>query len=87
MALAVGKLARESDVVLMDLRGLSAANAGCLFELRELAGRGLLPRVVFVADDRTDVALLEHVRLFRVRRLDRSTLGSLLGERSLAATA
>src|SRR5215475_13837278 len=30
------KLLEQSDVVLMDLRGFSGSNRGCLFELREL---------------------------------------------------
>jgi hypothetical protein len=32
-----------------------------LFELRQLARNGLLPRTVFVVDDTTDVPLLESV--------------------------
>ena len=51
-------LLRQSDVVLMDLRGFSAANSGCEFELRQLAANGLLPGTVFVIDATTDVALL-----------------------------
>jgi hypothetical protein len=52
-------LLRHSDLVLMDLRGFSAANSGCEFELRQLAANGLLPRTVFVVDATTDVALLQ----------------------------
>jgi hypothetical protein len=52
-------LLRRSDVVLMDLRGFSASNSGCLFELRQLAESSLLPRTVFVIDQTTDVSLLE----------------------------
>jgi hypothetical protein len=52
-------LLRQSDVVLMDLRGFSAANSGCEFELRQLAANGLLPGTVFVIDATTDVVLLE----------------------------
>ncbi|HET6757157.1 MAG TPA: hypothetical protein VFH21_06050 [Burkholderiales bacterium] len=52
-------LARTSDFVLMDLRGFSQANSGCLFELEQLAQHGLLARTLFVVDETTDVPLLE----------------------------
>jgi hypothetical protein len=52
-------LLRRSDVVLMDLRGFSASNSGCVFELRQLAESGHLPRTVFVIDQTTDVRLLK----------------------------
>lgn len=38
----------------MDLRGFTNANAGCVFELRQLALAGPLANCVFVADDVTD---------------------------------
>jgi hypothetical protein len=52
-------LLAHSDIVLMDLRGFSRSNSGCLFELQQLVVNGLLPRTVFVVDDTTDTALLE----------------------------
>jgi hypothetical protein len=42
------------DVVLMDLRGLSESNRGCLFELTKLVQRGKLQETLFVLDDATD---------------------------------
>jgi hypothetical protein len=54
----VSLLARQADVVLLDLRGLSAANAGALFELRLVVQQVPLERVVVLADQRTDEALL-----------------------------
>jgi hypothetical protein len=56
--MVLSRLARESDVVLMDLRGFTSSNAGCVFELRELARTIPLERVVFVVDRRTDENLL-----------------------------
>lgn len=53
-----GELARRSDAVLMDLRGFTRQNSGCVFEIRELARLVPLERVVFVVDDRTDRQLL-----------------------------
>jgi hypothetical protein len=54
----VVRLAAGADVVLMDLRGFSPANQGCLFELRHLVDSVDLRRVVFVFDERTDRAFL-----------------------------
>ena len=51
-------LVRESDAVLMDLRGFSAQNAGCVFEINELAATVPLEKVLFVVDERTDQKLL-----------------------------
>ena len=56
--MVLSRLARESDAVLMDLRGFTRSNAGCVFELRELARMVPLERVVFVVDRRTDENLL-----------------------------
>jgi hypothetical protein len=56
--MVLSRLARESDAVLMDLRGFSQKNQGCVFELRELARMVPLESVVFVIDRRTDETLL-----------------------------
>jgi hypothetical protein len=47
-------LARDSDAVLMDLRGFSRDNLGCLFEINELLNVVPLDRVIFVVDASTD---------------------------------
>ena len=47
---------RYSDVVLMDLRGFQAHNAGCRYELATLARAPRELRVVAVIDGRTDRA-------------------------------
>jgi tetratricopeptide (TPR) repeat protein len=52
------RLARESDAVLMDLRGFLPGNLGCVFEINELLNVVPLDRVVFVVDDTTDLASL-----------------------------
>jgi hypothetical protein len=51
-------LLARSDAVLMDLRGFSRSNSGCLYELGELARTGLLRHTLLVVDDTTDVQLL-----------------------------
>ena len=87
-------LIRQTDVVLMDLRGFSQKNAGCVFEIQELVRAVPIERVVFVVDTTTDHALLERIFseaaaqagkvlavkpfLFQVARLDVTTLRTLL---------
>ena len=56
-------LVRESDAVLMDLRGFRRANTGCIFEIHHLFAHVSLDRVLFVVGDATDEALL--VETFR----------------------
>jgi hypothetical protein len=52
--LCLARLAGESDAVLMDLRGFSAGNAGCIFEITELFNMVPLDRIVFLADESTN---------------------------------
>jgi len=52
--LTLARLADESDAVLMDLRGFSQSNTGCVHEINELFNLVPLQRVVFVIDDSTD---------------------------------
>jgi hypothetical protein len=53
---ALQALVRQSDVVLMDLRGFQAHNAGCSYELGTLAQAPRALRVVVLADGQTDRA-------------------------------
>ena len=52
-------LVARANVVLMDLRGFTKANAGCVFELEQLSTLGALRRCVLVVDSTTDRALAE----------------------------
>ncbi|QTF94205.1 hypothetical protein [Halomonas sp. BM-2019] len=56
--LALKRLAAESDGVLMDLRGFSPANRGCLYELRQLLELVPLPSIILTVDGSTDEAFL-----------------------------
>jgi hypothetical protein len=56
--MVLSELADRSDAVLMDLRGFSPQNAGCVFEIEELVNDVPLGRVVFVIDDTTDEEFL-----------------------------
>lgn len=55
------RLAGDCEVVLMDLRGFTSSNAGCIFEIGALMNSVPLERVVFVIDHTTDEPLLERI--------------------------
>ena len=57
--MVLSRLVRESDVVLMDLRGFSTARHGCIRELNELINVVPVQRVVLVVDETTNLAILE----------------------------
>lgn len=57
----VVRLARASDAVLLDLRGFTRANAGCVFELETVVRDVPLDRVVVLVDERTDEPALRAV--------------------------
>jgi hypothetical protein len=52
------RLVRDADAVLMDLRGFSPQNAGCVFEIEELINVFPIGRAVFIVDDTTDKSFL-----------------------------
>lgn len=52
--MTLARLADDSDALLMDLRGFSQANAGCVFEIHEIFNVVPLARAVFAIDDSTD---------------------------------
>jgi tetratricopeptide (TPR) repeat protein len=55
---AVIRLMAESDMVVMDLRGFSTGNQGCLFELQSLIDIVPVARVVLLTDGSTDTPFL-----------------------------
>jgi hypothetical protein len=71
--LTLARLAGESDAVLMDLRGFSQQNAGCVFEIDEIFNRVPLERVVFAIDPTTDQTFMRQTMQHAWRQLrDRS---------------
>ena len=66
---AVAHLARDADVVLMDMRGFTRDHAGCVFELTEIITHVRLSRVVVVADATTDREALNEIAQAAWRRL------------------
>src|SRR5262249_15590863 len=52
----LARLVLAGDVILMDLRGFSSDNAGCVHELRHLIDFVPLSRCVFLVDETTDLA-------------------------------
>jgi hypothetical protein len=59
--MALSRLVDQSDAVLMDLRGFSPQNAGCVFEINELINLIQLGRIVFVIDKTTDEQFMRQV--------------------------
>jgi hypothetical protein len=57
--MVLSRLANSCDVVLMDLRGFSPQNAGCIFEINTLIHQLPLDRVIFTTDVTTDHTFLE----------------------------
>lgn len=58
--MALAALAKRTDCVLMDLRGFSAKNKGCLHEIRELVNLVAMERVVFLVDGDGAAGLLNN---------------------------
>jgi hypothetical protein len=67
--LTLARLADDSDAVLMDLRGFSQLNAGCVFEINEIFNLVPLQRVVFVVDETTDQSFMRQTMQHAWRRL------------------
>jgi hypothetical protein len=73
---AVTRLIGQTDVVLMDLRGFSFTNAGCIFELQTLVKAVPLDQVVLLVDDSTDQILLENILLGLIQHEEYAPLGA-----------
>ena len=56
--MVLSRLVEESSVVLMDVRGFSSRNAGCIFEINELINVMPLEQVLFIIDWTTDESFL-----------------------------
>jgi hypothetical protein len=57
--MTVSYVARKADAVLMDLRGFSPSNRGCIFEIEQLIASVSVPRIVLLIDRTTDLSFLE----------------------------
>lgn len=55
------RLARDSDLVLMDLRGFTRQSRGCVYEINELLDAVPLGNVLLLVDETTDMAVLHDV--------------------------
>jgi len=67
--LTLARLADESDAVLMDLRGFSQQNAGCVFEINEILNLVPLRHIVFGVDETTDQSFMRQTMQHAWRRL------------------
>jgi hypothetical protein len=59
--MVLSRLAKDSDAVLMDLRGFTKEARGCIYEINELLGVVPLHRIVFVIDRTSDQIALAQV--------------------------
>ena len=57
--MTVCRLAGNASAVLMDLRGFTVANRGCIFEIEELIAAVAVDRIVLLVDGSTDLPFLE----------------------------
>jgi hypothetical protein len=70
---AVQKLMVDSELVVMDLRGFSPRNQGCLFELQSLLDIVPVTGIVLLVDVTTDVPFLHQTLSADWERLDPSS--------------
>jgi hypothetical protein len=59
--MTVSRLAGDAEAVLMDLRGFTPTNRGCIFEIEQLLASVPLHRVVLLVDGSTDGPFLEQI--------------------------
>jgi len=61
--MVLSRLVKESEAVVMDLRGFTSQNKGCVFEVSELINLEPLEKVIFIIDNTTDEHfLMENMR-------------------------
>jgi hypothetical protein len=61
--MTVARLMGQSDVLLMDLRGFSSRNQGCIFELQALIDSVPIDRLLLLIDGSTEFAALQRTLL------------------------
>jgi hypothetical protein len=61
--MTVARLMGQSDLVLMDLRGFSSRNHGCIFELQALIDSVPVQRLILLIDGTTEFAALRRTLL------------------------
>jgi hypothetical protein len=59
--MTVSRLACKAHAVLMDLRGFTSKNRGCIFEIEQLIASVPLQCIVLLVDRSTDVPFLEQI--------------------------
>lgn len=57
--MTVSSVAREADAALMDLRGFSPTNRGCIFEIGQLLASVSVQRILLLIDRSTELSFLE----------------------------
>lgn len=78
--MAMGRLARDAEVVLMDLRSFSPANRGCLYELQQVLSTVSLENVLLLIDGKTDRGFLEQTLAQQWRKIPAGSLNRSVTE-------
>jgi hypothetical protein len=79
----VAYLARTVDAVIMDLRGFTAANHGCVFEIEHLIAAAPLHRVVLLVNSSTDIPFLKRTLQRAWSALPHDSPNAVAGRHSL----
>ena len=82
--MTVACLAKQADVVLMDLRGFRSARQGCTFEIEMLLDSVPVNRIVFVVDNSTDRAHLEKTLRFAWNTLPSTSPNAAAGQHQVS---
>lgn len=78
--MTVSRLARKADTVLMDLRGFTSKNQGCIFEIEQLIVSVPLQRIVLLVDRSTDVPFLDQTLQRAWRTMPTDSPNAIAGE-------
>jgi hypothetical protein len=78
--MTVSRLAHKADAVLMDLRGFTSKNRGCIFEIEQLITSVPLQRIVLLVDRSTDVPFLEQILQRAWRTIPTDSPNAIAGE-------
>jgi hypothetical protein len=81
--MTVSHVAAKADAVLMDLRGFSPSNRGCIFEIGQLIACVSVPRIVLLIDRTTDLSFLERTLHDAWRTMPSDSPNCLTGDHQL----
>ena len=81
--MTVSRLAGNASAVLMDLRGFTVANRGCIFEIEELIAAVPVDRILLLVDRSTDLSFLERTLMEAWRAMPADSPNVVAGQHQL----